>query len=371
MLFFLGLFFYIVIVSLVVYKRKLPYQQRGAGDKLFICLTMGVLMILTCLRGIDVGNDTKSYYYIFNFAKNQARLDDMSVECFAWLSSMEIGYRLLERVVLFLTDNYQIFICTIAVVSYYVITKFIYCYSSNIVISVILFYLLFWGDYVNLLRQVLALSLILIAIHELKNNHKILFYLLVIVASAFHTSAFFAFGYLLLVYVRPTRSNKIKLLAIAVVLGLFGQITNIMSSLGIVTSYANVESGWSNYYQILRNVLLCGTVCFMKRGLDTECFPQEGTLSVRLEDWIPSVCLALSVIAIGLPIITRVELYYSILLLIVLPKYFTKKWIIETNKGIVLWFIFIVLILIVAGTIVFRPEWVTEYEYHFFWNNHL
>lgn len=374
MFFFLLLFFYIIFMSLAIYKRKLPYQERGRGDRFFTYSTMGILLVFTCLRGIDVGNDTRSYYYIFKFAANQSANKGMTSERIAWLTNMEPGYRVLEKIVSLITDNYQLFIGIVAIIAYFSVIKFINYYSSNVAISSLLFYLLFWGSYVNLLRQILALSIVLFALYELNKSHKILFCVLVLCAATFHWSALFALGYLLLLHFRPTRKNKVILIVMAIILGIFGQIINVMSLVGLVSNYTNVESGMSIYVEVLRNLLICLFVWFMKHELvdDQERYlPHEKVMNVQIEDWIPVVCLALSIVAIGLPIITRVELYYSIVYIIVLPKFFAMKWSIERNKGVVLWSIFSILIAITIGTIIYRPEWVTEYHYQFFWNNHV
>lgn len=173
MIFFLSVLVYLLLVSIFVYKRHLVYQTRCKSDSFFLILSMGVLLLLTCLRGMKVGNDTKSYAHMFNYVARLESISTMSIEHINWLNGIEKGYQLIEKAILGITGNYQIFISIVAIISYTVLIKFLKMYSPNLAISVILFYLVFWGNYINLLRQVLALSIVLLAIPMLnKQNRK-------------------------------------------------------------------------------------------------------------------------------------------------------------------------------------------------------
>lgn len=381
MIFFLSVLVYLLLVSIFVYKRHLVYQTRCKNDSFFLILSMGVLLLLTCLRGMKVGNDTKSYAHMFNYVARLESISTMSIEHINWLNGIEKGYQLIEKAIFWITGNYQIFISIVAIISYTVLVKFLKMYSPNLAISVILFYLVFWGNYINLLRQVLALSIVLLAIPMLNKRHVVKFVALILIASFFHKTAFAALGYLLLLYVEPTKSKKIAVLCGAVVLGYGGKITGLLSFLKIETSYSTISAGTSIYMDIAKNLLLLGIIVFMNNNIDRgddELGDGNAKMSVankieltdtRVKEWIPVICLAISFLSLGIPALSRLDLYYSIMLLIIIPDYFQKKWYIETNKGIVLFVSILMLLTFTAGTIIYRPEWVTEYNYYFFWND--
>lgn len=381
MIFFLSVLVYLLLVSIFVYRRHLVYQTRCKNDSLFLILSMGVLLLLTCLRGMKVGNDTRSYAHMFSYAARTVSKSTMSMEHIDWLNGIEKGYQFIEKLILMITGNYQFFISIVAIISYAILVKFLKAYSPNLTISVILFYLMFWGDYINLLRQVLALSLVVLAIQRLNKRRVIRFIMLVLIASFFHKTAFVALGYLLLLYVEPSKSRKLTVLSGAALLGLGGRITGLLSFLKIETSYSTISAGSSIYMSIVKNLLLLGIILFMNNNVvrDDDEFDDINAemgvaneielVDVRVKEWIPVICLAISILALGIPIFTRLNLYYSIMLLIIIPDYFQKKWYIETNKSIVLWAIIFMLVTFTMGTIIYRPEWVTEYNYYFFWND--
>ena len=381
MIFFFSVLLYLLLLSIFVYRKHLIYQTRCKKDYVFLILSMGVLLLLTCLRGMKVGNDTQSYAHMFNYMARTVSKSTMSMEHIDWLNGIEKGYQFIEKLILVITGNYQIFISIVAVISYAILVKFLKAYSPNLAISVILFYLMFWGDYVNLLRQVLAISLVVLAIQRLNKRHVIGFIMLILIASLFHKTAFVALGYILLFYVDPSKSRKLTVLCGAALLGFGGRITGLLSFLKIETSYSTISAGTSIYMSIVKNLLLLGIILFMNNNVardDDELGDinvemgvanEIELVDVRVKEWIPVICLAISILALGAPVFTRLDLYYSIMLLIIIPDYFQKKWYIETNKSIVLWTTILILVTFTVGTIIYRPEWVTEYNYYFFWND--
>ena len=381
MTFFLSVLVYLLLASIFVYRRHLVYQTRCKNDPFFLILSIGVLFLLTCLRGMRVGNDTQSYAHMFNYVAGLVSKSTMSIDRINWLNGIEKGYQFIEKLVFSIAGNYQTFISIVAIISYTILVKFLKVYSPNLSISVILFYLMFWGDYINLLRQVLALSIVLLAIQMLNKRHVVRFIALILIASLFHKTAFIALGYLLLLYVEPTKSRKLAVLCGAVVLGFGGKITGLLSFLKIETSYSTISAGTSIYMDIAKNLLLLGIIVFMNNNIDRGVDEHRDSntkmsvankievIDVRVKEWVPVICLAVSILSLGIPVFSRLNLYYSIMLLIIIPDYLQKKWYIETNKGIVLCAIILMLLLVTVGTIIYRPEWVTEYNYYFFWND--
>ena len=381
MIFFFSVLAYLLFTSVFVYRRHLVYQTRCKNDSAFLILSMGVLLLLTCLRGMNVGNDTQSYAHMFNYVAKMVSTNTMSMEHIDWLNGIEKGYQLIEKLILLITKNYQAFISVVAVISYGILVRFLKEYSPNLAISVLLFFLMFWSDYVNLLRQVLALSVVLLAFRSMNRHHLVRFTVLILLASLFHKTAFVALGYILLIYFKPTKNRKLALVIGAVILGLGGKITGVLSFLKIETVYSTISAGTSIYMGIAKNLLLLGIIEFMNSNVvKAEDDIDDGNIEMnvtneielingRVKAWIPVICLAISILALGIPAFTRLDLYYSIILLIIIPDYFQKKWYVETNKSIVLWGIFIVVVTFTLGNLIYRPEWVTEFNYYFFWND--
>ena len=109
-----GFWFYMMVASWGVYKVPLIYQRRNyKRDQFYITITLGVLLLMACLRGMSVGNDTSSYYAMFRYYGGFANTAEMSLARILWLDNMELGYRTLNYLVHRITDNYQVFLSSV------------------------------------------------------------------------------------------------------------------------------------------------------------------------------------------------------------------------------------------------------------------
>lgn len=369
-----GFYFYALILSYGFYKRLLPAQKRMSKmDTKYFILTFGILLLLTCLRGINVGNDTSSYYHIFQFFTGKLSTLNMSLAHIEWMSGLEIGYQWAIRVIVQFTSSYQIFISLIAIFCYWITGRFIMKYSTNIALSVILFFLIFWGSYINLQRQAIALAFVLFAIEKLGENKNLYFFIGIFIASLFHVTALAAILYYFLKKIEPGKVKKMIVLILASFIAMTSKVTAILSVFGIVTTYTEVQSGMSVYISIIENILFYIAFMFLKKekvikekNLSKKSLNQE--LTLNLIEWVPVICLSISIISLKIPVVTRMEQYFSICYLILIPQLVT--W--NTNRKnvqIIIDAVIIMLLLINMGELIFRPEWVTEYKYYFFWQN--
>lgn len=376
MLLLFGFYIYMMVTSWAVYKVPLIYQGRHyRRDRLYITITLGILLLMTCLRGMSVGNDTSSYYAMFRYYGGLTNTTDMSLARILWLDNMEIGYRTLNYLVHRITDNYQIFLSIVACFSYVVVIRFIKRYSSNVSLSCVLFFLIFYGAYMNLFRQVLAMSIVLLAFDWLNREKYLRFGIAVFfIAVLFHRTAIVA---LLLIPMAMFRGQKLLFWiagAIAVVLVAFGRIPAIVALLEITSSYTSQTSGISIMFSTVMNSAYLLVFLFLRQGecdVDQEVFftKLNPAIAKNLISWIPYVCLLISVVAFAIPVATRVELYFTIFYLILLPEMLHRSTVSNSNKQIVVAILIFALLVNITGRIIYRPEWVTEYNYTFFWQN--
>lgn len=372
-----GFFFYMMIASWAIYKTPLIYQERSyrKEDQLYITITLGILLLMACLRGMSVGNDTSSYYAMFRYYGGLTSTTDMSLARILWLDNMELGYRTLNYLVHRLTDNYQVFLSIVACFSYAVAIRFIKRYSSNVSLSCVLFFLIFYGTYMNLFRQVLAMSIVLLAFDWLNREKYLRFGIAVIfIAMLFHKTAIIA---LLLIPMAMVRGRRLFFWIaglIAAVLVAMGRIPAIVALLGITSSYTSQTSGISILFSAIMNTAYFLTFLFLRQGeWDTD--PEETltklnpTVAKNLISWIPYVCLLISVVAFAIPTATRFELYFTVFYLILIPDMLQRSTVSEGNKRVVINILIFALLVYITGRIIYRPEWVTEYSYKFFWQS--
>ncbi|MCR5637392.1 MAG: EpsG family protein [Lachnospiraceae bacterium] len=364
-----------VLASVGIYKYRLVYQNRVyKADKIYLTITMGGLMLLTALRGMYVGNDTYSYYSLFKYYIGQGNVIDISNARLLWLNEMEIGYRILNYLFGHISNNYQLYIAFIALLTYGVAIRFIWKYSTNITLSVILFFLLFFSPYSNVIRQILGLSFVLLAFDDLNKSNNVGFFIKVFLAFLFHKSAFIAFFLFPMAKVRARRLLMYVAIAIAAVIVVLGRIPVIVALLGVESVHTGEASGISIMFRLIKNIAFLFFTLYLRRGQwNEEGISDQKTLnptvSVNLISWTPLICVLISVIAFGFPIAARFEYYFTILYIILVPQMIKMSTRRTSNISFAMWILIIMLIVHVVGEIAYRPEWVTEYNYYFFWKD--
>lgn len=369
-------FFSFLLLSWAIYKVKLVYQIGSSEqNRLFLVMCLGYLTVLACFRGMNVGNDTRSYYNLFLFYTGQGTVQNISSAGLRWMSNIEIGYRLLNKYFGTIWRNYQAFISAIAIVSYLVLGRFVKKYSSNVALSVILMFLMFYSSYMNLLRQIIALSIVLLAFDALNAKKTFRFIISVLVATIlFHHSAIICL--LLLPMSKSKCSKKLAYfsVAMAALVVAFGRIPAIISFLNITTGYTDVAAGSSIVFSIIKNfaVLLFSWYLTNIRSSSTLSDTNNNELNPEISDnlisWIPFICLLISVCALGMPVATRFELYFEIFLIVLIPRMITTSARMPSNIRVVVNTLLLTLLIYNAGKIVYRPEWVTEFSYYPFWS---
>lgn len=377
-----GVFFYLLFFSWLIYKRKLAFQIGDIGqNNWYLFVGISLLILLACFRGMYVGNDTYSYYALFQYYTGRANTYEMSISRLLWMDNLEVGYRTLNFLIGKYTGSYQLFISTIAILSYCITWRFIRRYSSNVALSLILFFLLFYSVYMNLLRQVLAMSVVMLAFDSLNNNKRIRFVIGVLLATVlFHRTAIISLAILPMSQFKSRKGLLWLATGIAAAVVALGQIPVLIALMGITTRYTELTSGISIVFAIIRSLIILLFAGYLKNGewVDVENVQQEDYVEIKnmlnpriaenLISWIPFICLLVSICALGLSVATRFQYYFLIFLVVLIPRMINTSSRDNSNIRIVLNLLLLTLILYNAGKIIYRPDWVTEYNYYFFWS---
>lgn len=145
---------YIFLLSIIIiFLFKLPYLDKN--KKLLIIFVL--FWIVSSIRSIQIGNDTKAYYTLFINADKANYFEIFS-------SRYEIGYLVLNRVIREITNNFTIFLFFINGFIYFSFYKFIKFYSKNYMVSCLIFLLFcFFPQTMNVIRLSLAISLTMLS----------------------------------------------------------------------------------------------------------------------------------------------------------------------------------------------------------------
>ena len=157
-------------------KRKIVFL-------IISCLT---LTTIAMFRTKYVGIDTLQYFRNFQYISNTAYSE-------LHLIRYELGFTYLCKILGEFYSDPQILIIVTSIFINVSVFRFIYKNSDNVVLSVIFYILLnFYYNYMNIMRQALAISIILWGFEFIKKEKNISFIITVIIAMQFHSSAILA-----------------------------------------------------------------------------------------------------------------------------------------------------------------------------------
>jgi hypothetical protein len=209
------------------------FSSKKEREFLFLIIAASSLIIIMSLRDISVGTDLKGYYY------------DFQNSLYYWNNKIrehEIGYTLTNVLFRKLNLSFQAFLTFVSIFIVSTIALIYHLYSKNIFLS---FYL-----YVSIglfqmsmtgLRQMIAICITILAFIMLSRRKRILFVLLIILATCFHMSALVFFPVFLLQKFKLTRKKAIilyfSLLTISLLIVSFDFFIDLFYNLISFTSY--------------------------------------------------------------------------------------------------------------------------------------
>lgn len=177
----------IVFLSLyALVGRFIPNKKNS--KKLTIFLSSAHLFFIQAFRSSSVGGDIIHYENHYNYIKNffipNLSLDNIIIERF------EPGYVILEILSINFNISFQGFMMLISFFHFAVLSYVFYKYSENVYISYVLYMVLGIYDFgFSGLRQLLAMTFVLLSFKSIDRKNKRNFLFFIIVAYSFHRTA--------------------------------------------------------------------------------------------------------------------------------------------------------------------------------------
>lgn len=335
------------------------------NEKVELWVYIAVLTALSALRGAEIGTDTNSYIAIFN--ECPMPLYDFGN------SRYEVGYIWLNRILRSITDNYQILFIVSSFFVYYSFGRFIAKYSRNKWLSVYMF--LCYGFYTttfNLVRQGIAIGILLFAFDYIVSGRKLKFAILVLIAMMFHTTAIvFFFAYM----ARNIRFS-VKLFAVVGLIGiigvyLFSVILNLaFSYLPMYQRYGDSgyvgDAGLANmlYIFISAVILIYSYSILGNKKVKSNLTPMQS----RVDNYsmvLVMFAFVLYILSMKANILDRVGIYFNVFTILLLPN--AVKELKGEEKFIVYPILIITFYLYTMAIIMYRPLWNSVFPYSFCW----
>lgn len=246
----MGIYIFNVLALLIIYFVLYTCFSKQKAEKLIGKIAVIQMSLIAGLRGLGVGTDTLNYFNIF-IAGSKMNLKEM----FGYY--IEPGYLLISKLIAFFGGNFQLFLIIISFIIYSGIYYLIKYESKNKLLSWFLFITIgYFSSTMNILRQYLALVLIIFAIvNYLENNSFMKSCAFIAIACLFHTSAISIIailGYHKIMYRSNIKNLKhfkfIFFFASVFFVVFITQITSLMSSMGIIKyeyEFAVIGAGYS------------------------------------------------------------------------------------------------------------------------------
>lgn len=186
---FESLVLYLVVTALATIAFSM-YRQRRKMVRV-VGLIMSVLLptIMAGIR-VDVGTDYENYYWTFEHLKT---VDFKWILTDATHFRMDRGFLLLSKVFCFIFDAKVIFAIWSAVILTLIVgTLYNYRKDYDVVLVYYIFLSLYYFNSFNILRQIIATSIMFFAIQYVFKNKPVRFFVLIGIAATIHFSAVLA-----------------------------------------------------------------------------------------------------------------------------------------------------------------------------------
>lgn len=253
---------YVTITFLPFLFKIVPISQKRS--KLYIVIASALLIVgIIALRHPSMGTDL-GYREPIGYLSAFHTIDKMSwSKAFSVkYENYETGFVLLTKLIGVFTDNTQVFLAVIAVLS--IAPVFVACYflSDDIVFSTVIYLgLPFFQLNYSGLRQAVSLGFCAIAYIFIKKKKIVLFLLFVALAFFFHSSAlYFLFAYPIFCINTPRWGRYLSLMLIPIVFVFRSQIFLLLSALFGKESRLNESSAFMLFLMLSVIYIFCSFI---------------------------------------------------------------------------------------------------------------
>lgn len=368
-------------IGFLFYSAAVRTEYDNGSRRFSGVLFFFIVFLFMGLRSPEVGNDSMQFYQAYTRIRITPWTNYTS-ERYEW------GFFALCKILgIFSAQPQTLFLFTSLIFALSVF-RFIQVYSNNAALSCILFlFLNLWAVYMNLMRQILALCMILCFLDSLFQGKKITFCFGVFLASLFHRSAIVCLV-MLIFHGRPFNHRFVGFY-IPFTIFCFWKYDWIFT-LGTIVLHRyegyrfSQAFGSSNYFGMMLHALVCFSVLFYgillhpgKEGESTNGLTSDFQIYMLL------CCLFCYILGMRMYILSRLTPYFTIFYLSWLGRSepFVKmeriplEHIPKDHSDFILkrvyplepYFIVFVSLSYFCTIHLLRPEWQGIIPYLFFW----
>lgn len=316
------------ILSIFLWKALFrTIYSKEKSDNLTMKIICFQMILIAGFRSVTVGTDTITYQNIFEATKNMNL-----IRLFTYY--IEPGYMIINKLIYLICTNYHFFLIFSGIIIYYGIYQLINNTSNNKIMSIFLFISIgYFSSSMNIMRQYYALTIIIVAIIKYLRNEKLSkVFILIAISSTIHYSAILMIPVIFLHYIMFR--SKFKEFTVFKYFCFLGGLLSLLFLNSILP--ALFSSGLSKYdfefavvaagYEtsIISFNLLIKIMCSLLYFYEKKYLRLSIAKINDLSFWnYMNVFSCLIYIAAGyVSLLSRVNLYFSIISIIFLPNLF-------------------------------------------------
>lgn len=190
--------FMLVVILLCVHWQisgpKYVYRESGKEMDLSLLLPCMFLFFFAAVRAVTVGADTRQYQIVFQLCAEEKwsnLISSHAQQLWFNLKNIEIGYKYYNKLLSCFWNNPQIITIVNSFFILFPLYRLIKKYSTDGWLSIFLFFTLgFYQTALNLTPLAIASLIVLNGLEYMKEEKPIQYMICILVASAFHYSAF-------------------------------------------------------------------------------------------------------------------------------------------------------------------------------------
>lgn len=374
----MGLYLALIAANLIV-GYSLNVNSNRRKRKYFCIFSAIILIFFAAMRDVSVGTDTSI------FCSSYETIIQNDWAYYTVISDRyEFGFFALCKILGYISLSPQILVIFTSICIISAIYYLIYKNSEDPVLSIIIFIgFQYYASALNLMRQMLALAVLIIGYQKiLKKRKYVLYVIFCLIASLFHKSAIIGV-ILVLPYIFNAKDIQGAILFFGLIFFLFlDSIFSFIANLVGYEQYLGSQFDTPNYFASVINFILFFAIYLFaifnfkpsrRCRHDSKYEYKKGRGVVLLADQVDnsqliaimSIAIVFSFLSIRSIIFERVGLYFQVFIILLIPN------IISTlcNSKRQFYKVLIITVAIAYCVIVltFRPEWTNVVPYKFFW----
>lgn len=347
---------YLLELCLLIISGVLLGNLKSKNEKsnklFFIVLSFVTLTFIAGFRTYQVGADT------WHFVASYNNIYKLNINQFG-LYRYEWGFTFLSWILGRISNNYTLLLFVTSLFVNYSVLRFVYKHSNNIYVSVLLYFLAgVYFCYMNIMRQALAIGVLLFGFDYLLEKKHIKFVITVFIASLFHESALICLILLFASKLKINKKNLFLIISSTLFIFIFGNnIFNLLAGLSVrLEGYRDSAYFVSNYFgAVIEFLVNLFVFIFCLNGLRKDK-NKDNELKNRIINYELALGMIFAALTIRINIFVRFIQYFNMILIIGIPNALS---VIDNKKNRQFLTILIILIYIIYWLMimVLRPEW--------------